>query len=73
MPGTHAKHSLNKERFLEEMKARGWKFDDAHGWLAPEVQGLTKRVMEQHWVESIVASIDCPHEQAEVRETLGDA
>lgn len=56
------RYTLNKDRFLEEMTARGWKFDDILGWLAPQVPGLTKRMMEEHWVESILQAVECHHE-----------
>jgi hypothetical protein len=64
------KHTLNKDRFLIEMKKRGWTFSDSHGWLAP-VGAHTKQTMEQNWIDSIIESIDCPFE--EHKETLGDA
>jgi hypothetical protein len=63
--GMKTKHTLNKDRFLEEMQARGWKFDDVYGWLAPQVKGLTKRMMEQHWIESILGAVECPHDRSE--------
>lgn len=61
------KHILDKDRFLEEMKARGWEFNDAYGWLCPQTKGITKRMMEVHWIESILASVTCPHEESDGR------
>jgi hypothetical protein len=65
------KHTLNKDKFLNEMQKRGWTFSDSHGWLAPTDRSNTKQSMEQAWVDAIVASVDCPFE--EHSETLGDA
>lgn len=56
-----ATHNFNKARFEEEMKARGWSFrEDYHVWERPI--GLTQPQAEAHWIESIIAALECPHE-----------
>lgn len=52
-------HTLDKQKFKIEMEGRGWRFDDAYSWIAPE--GSTRRSMEKDWVDSILAAVTCPH------------
>jgi len=50
------KHTLNEEKFIAEMEKRGWRLDDAYGWIK---MSSTKRQMEQEWRDSIIAAIEC--------------
>ena len=59
------KHTLDKDRFHAELSIRGWRLSGADNiWIAPA--GMTRVQMEQCWVESILVSIHCPHEEAGV-------
>jgi len=57
------KHTLDKDRFHNAMKKRGWNLDGPEGsWIAP--MGSTRRKMEQDWLESLLEAVECPHEEA---------
>lgn len=62
-------HRINRDKFFQEMKRRGWILDGEVGWLIPS--GRRSHDREVDWYESLLASIECPHEAA-AKET-GDA
>jgi hypothetical protein len=68
---TRSKHTLDKNHFLFAMTKRGWTYSDSHGWLAPTGRH-TRATMEQDWIDSILESVDCPHEP-ERKESLENA
>jgi hypothetical protein len=66
-------HKLDLKRFLQAMEKSGWSLSYSHGWTAPTTHPNTKQSMEQEWIDSILEAVECPHEEHEHKETLGDA
>jgi len=59
------KHILDKDRFQAELENRGWSLSAFGGdWVAPMY--MTRKRMEQDWIDAILASVHCPHEEAGV-------
>jgi hypothetical protein len=50
-------HTINKDKVTAELNKRGWKRGQYGEWIVPG-----KADIEKDWMDSIMASINCEHE-----------